>query len=367
MAYEAVDQVIDQITHVPSAMERPAAAVFLVAATVTSLAYEKWLQHRTTYDYRKKNGDPANLEDYSVESGNPALLEDAINDVTGESVGKKVLDSTWHRLGSRILMASGFALGIGSLIANPTFESSVANRAANVSVVLDASTSMLQSKDLGSSSTRYEASRESLASTDFQGRMAVSIFGKDNFVGVQLSPDWKSQLESDKLRELKSDPNGNPPFDANGGILAETVALGESLLPLSGTVENQRDGTLVIVTDGTVDSKPEELAAQAQALKQQGTHVEVIVTGTPKGSYTLEGSSQPVPSGTNTDLMNAFGSENVTVADTADKVTDSIHSVIHASGTEPHRHSWYPLAAAGALVAFWGWIRGGKQSARNVV
>ncbi len=345
MAYEAINQALDQVSTLPGAFEHPATAAAVIAAGAGIYTYEH-LRFRHTQT------------EYGVAFSNPALLKRSAEDITGKPVGDKLAEHTWSRLGSRLLMIGGLSIAAAAQIAHPTYETTTANTDANVAVVLDGSFAMDQTSDLGDKTTRYQAAVEGLKKADYHGKMAVVEFGANNVLAIPLSADWHQQTQ------LLAEPAVN----GNGGQLEAAVESAARLLPvtLANNTEAHHTGTVVVVSDGILENTPQQLSDEAKVLQDQGVNVRVIVPGTPDGSY-KERDNRAVSSSIKPEVFQAFGKDNVTIASTHAEVTDAVKKAVADSGRTKRRKDWNVPLFAGAAFFVGGLIRDGRQRVRKVI
>lgn len=334
----AAQQLFEQVQHLPS-IETPAALVGSLAVA-SGAAAMTWRRHGQS------------SEAFAVHSTNPALLEETI-----VAVGGNVVDANRatrpRRLAGGLMSLIGLGLLVGAYAANPTYETSAADSAANTIVLLDTSSSM-DTQDLGQPNvSRLQAAVDGLEATTFNGKLGVVEFAATTKTRVPLTE--QKDLDMPDLTKRSVDPNG--------GKLAE--ALQDSIDLLPGQVKKDksisRNGTVTVITDGTVESTKQEIK---ELVADNDVDIRVIVTGTPEGTYNQAG--QTVNSGIQPELFGSLG-DNVTIAATAEDVSDAIQETIKDSSTTKQEQDWQILDGIGVLMLAAGIARVNWQMATKKV
>lgn len=341
-------EIIEQAQHMPS-IEKPVAfAGSMAVASLTSAA--TWIRHGRT------------SEAFAVHSTNPPLLEQTIVAVDG-SVAKANRIGRPRRLTGGLMSLVGFGMLVGSQTGQFTYETEEANSAASSVVLLDTSFSM-DTQDLGQPGlSRLQAAVDGLEHATFAGNLGVVDFAQTHSVRIPLSKQWESQANSLASRPI--DPKtGDFVVNPNGGNLVNALERSIELLPGQISGEDQsisRDGTIMVVTDGTEATDPEQVS---ELLANNDVDVSVIVTGTPEGTYVRAGSR--VDSGIRPELFESI-SDNVTVAGTPEEISAAIEETIEESGTTRQEHDWQLVDGLGLVLLGAGIARVNHQLATKKV
>ncbi len=320
---ELIDQLIQSAEHFPQGLGNPLAAAGSLVAMGVVLAAE-----RTTFDH---TGDK-----FAVQFPNPALLERAV--IPDEAKNRRA------RLAGTLAMTAGAGFVALQLLGQPTYESTELNHEASVVVVRDVSFSMINTKDLGVS--RSAAVGTGLREASYAGRLSViqSAAGAPRVV-LPLGSNWKTRLDS--AEKIQVDPNG--------GQMVPAIDLAESLLPLSN--HGKPEGTIVILSDGSIDQSPANVAVVAQRLKHDGVAVKVVVPGTTNGEYKLSVTSQLVPAKASAEVFAAFGANNIVEAKDAKSVVKAVKNALVDAGTTRKQHPWEIPGAIGIALFGGGLVR----------
>ncbi len=330
-------QLIESAQHLPRDAENPLGGAAALLATGIALTAMRLGFNRTD-------------EAYAAEFPNPALLEKSItpDDRANRSA----------RLGAAVLEVAGVGLIAASLIGHPTYSTSKVNSQANVIVVDDVSNSMRFTRDLGQSgASRSEAVTAGIDSVSYTGKLGVIQVAANHNVAVPLSQDWRTQ----KARIAKLS------VDANGGQLTPALQLAESLLPLSRKVAGGHEGTVVLISDGTVDDSGNSIANEASTMTRDGVKLKVIVPGTANGTYKLNVNAPPADSGVQPQLFNGVGANNISQPQTAEAVTSDVRQQIEDAGSVGEQHPWLPAVAFGIAMGAVGLFRNVRQRASRKV
>lgn len=330
-------QTIESLSHLPQNLEHPVAAVGALALTGLAMSSQTVLFKRTE--------DKHSIDNYG---GQALMAETLIPD------GKRNRRS---RLLPPRLELVGLGLVAAALVGHPTYETTLLNNQANVIIVDDMSTSMLRTHDLlGSTLTREAAVQQGIAATNYRGSLAVVQAAANSKVVLPLTKNWRSQ------EALLNQPQ----VDENGGQLVAAIDLAASLLPVEKGSTN-RNGNIVILSDGAIDDSTVALSHEAQKLRGEGVGLKVVVPGTTGGSYSLSNATQQVASGANAGRFAGFGASNIAEAQSAQAVINEVKAAIDAAGTSTERLPWYPPLAIGALLAAAGILIDQIQRTRRVV
>jgi hypothetical protein len=160
-----------------------------------------------------------------------------------------------------------------------------------------------------------------------------------------LTKDWKSHLN--QAEKLQVDPNGVHIVDA--------IDRAASLLPRNA--QGKREGTVVLLSDGTISESQSDIATEASKLTQEGVRLKAIVPGTPGGTYTSRISHRAVPAAAESQAFSSFGAQNVIEAKDAATVRSAIAQEIADAGTSHERHPSYLIGMLGGLAFAYGFGR----------
>lgn len=321
---------IEAVQHVPLDVERPMLAAAALAVAGAGL-YAK---------HYHSNTDPKGAIDFR---GNQRQLADSRIGTAADT--DKILFSPVKQV--------AIGLGIAALqLAQPTYEATYPDAEAEVMVVADVSSSMVFTSDLGSGeATRYGAAVEGLKESDFQGSLGfIQTAGSTQIMSKPIK-DWRAQVASIEL----------PNIDPNGGQFIPALEQAATLFTEDPETK-LRNGTIVVVSDGTVNESREQINAQADKLEEMGLTVRVVVPGTNDGEYTLPQTTQQTKAGIKPDSFAAFG-DSVTRADTVEEVKEAVSQDITAAGTRREKENWpVPLVLGSAI----GLVGIGRLLKRNI-
>lgn len=327
-------QLIESTTHLPGGLEHPIETVGVLAGTA-ALYLGGSLRYSMT--------EEAAAMPYS----NAALLE------------KQVLPSRSQarrdRLAPMLAELAGAGLLAAQFLGHPTYESSIADTHANVIAIEDVSFSMAQTHDLGSDAvTRDQAVATALGEVPYKGSLGVIQTAASTKVTVPLNKDWLSYKAA----------LGKDSVDPNGGQLVQAMDLAGSLLAQAGA---KHEGTIVVVSDGTVDDSPEAINSEVAKLKKEGITLKAVVIGTAEGTYNLANSKQQVSSAVQPDRFDGFGSDNVVQVKTIQAVNAEMDKLIHDAGTNHEKHTWPGLGILGGVLFATGFIKDKLQRTGRTV
>lgn len=309
---------IEAVQHVPMDVERPVLAAAALAVAGAGL-YAK---------HYHSNTDPKGAIDFR---GNQKQLQDS-------RIGTAV--NTDKMLFSPVKQVA-LGLGIAALqLAQPTYEATYPDAEAEVMVVADVSSSMVFTSDLGSDKMpRYGAAVEGIKESDFQGSLGfIQTAGSTQIISKPIK-DWRAQVTSIEL----------PKVDTNGGQLIPALEQAATLFTEDPETK-LRNGTIVVLSDGSVNETREQIAAQADELEDMGLTVRVVVPGTNDGEYTLPQTTQTTKAATKPDSFAAFG-DSVVKAATVEEVKEAVSEDITAAGTRREKEDWpVPVVLGGAIA-----------------
>ncbi len=340
----SVQEVVEQIQHFPS-VENPLALAGSLAVATTA-AVVTWRRHGQS------------SEAFAMHSTNPELLEQTIIAVDGADTDIKK-SARSHRLSGGLMSLIGLGMLVGAQLAHPTYETEHANSNANTILLLDTSSSM-DTADLGQPGvSRLQSSANAIATTSFKGKLGVVEFAAANKTRVTLSQ--KENQTMPNLAERTVDPNG--------GNLVEALQASIDLLPSHSAKDNKgkdekisRDGTVTIITDGTVDSSKKEIKDLVTA---NDVDLNVIVTGTPEGTY--EKAGQSVSSAIQPDLFSPIGKDNITIASTQAEISKAVHETVKDASTNRQEHDWQIANGVALILLASGIVRVNWQTATKKV
>ena len=327
-------QIIESAAQYPTGLEHPiTTAVSLAAAAgVTAVGM---LRYQTVQ------------EAHAVQFSNPLLQEATDGRVQRQAKRDRMVPLAAELFGAGLLAAQFFG--------HPTYETTEANTRANVVVLEDASTSMVRTQDVGTPGlSRFVAVNQALRTADYEGRLGVVQAAANTTTLFNLTTDWRSHSGELTTQAVNS----------NGGNLVDGLSTASQLLPQVG---KSHEGTIVVISDGTVDSSSQKLADKAKELKSEGIAVKVVVPGTATGTYTLKDSKIPVAAGANAARFDGFGPANVVETKTAQELTTTIHELVHDAGTSHKKHNWYVPLGLGVLIGGYGFIKDKLQRVNRVM
>lgn len=316
----------------PNSAEHPYLAIGVLGLTAVAMALE-----RRTYD-RTPDQDAAI-------ASNPALVDHAatlagIKRDPAQRAKEVRRQRLWPTMGATFgagVIAFGVAGGFSD-------ETKVSDTDGKSVAVLDSSYSMRHAADLGSDQTRYGAAVEGLRESGHRGRVAVMDSGTRALIRIPMGAGWREHLID--LRRQAVDPSQ--------GQLAEAIGDAISELPITRDEkgETNRTGSVLVVSDGSIDSEPEEISEVAARARNIGVNINVVVPGTSTGSYRVDGSA-PIPSRVQPQAFSAFGNENVKLASNEEEVKQAVEaSLAEGTSTETERTGWkLPLWLGGIITA----------------
>jgi hypothetical protein len=320
---EIIQPLIDSLAHLPLNMDHPLSGVGSIVVAGAAI-----LAERTVFNHTD--------DSWAAQFPNPALLEQSI-----KPDADKVRRA---RLAPAMAVTAGLGALAFQLLGNPTYESTSLNHAANVVVVADASLSMLNTKDVGTAQlTRFTAAKTALQEASYPGNLGIVQSGASVRVVAPLGSDKNTLAQAEK-----------PQVDPNGGNMVQAINTAASLLPIKN---GKHEGSLLVISDGTIDDTAPEITAAATAIKQSGISIKVVVPGTAQGKYQLGVNPQQIPSGASPDVFAGLGANNVIEAKDAPSITKAIQETLVDAGTNHENHPWYVPGMIGALLLGGGMAR----------
>ncbi len=330
------NQVVEQFTQIPGvSLEHPYEAVGILVATAAAMTGVHLRYNHTE-------------EQVVVDLPNAGLLQ-----TVATRTPRQIRRS---RLGPTQNLLLGTGLAAAALAGHPTFESASSTSNATAIVVEDVSYSMGRTSDLGRpNASRKAVAEQAVETTTFPGSLGVIHAAPDKQppqVAVSPSPTWRKHTA--EIAKLDVDPNGS--------VLQPALQLAESLLPPSKKTAGGHEGTVLIISDGTVDDAPEALGKQIATMLHSGLKVKVIVPGTTAGTFAINPTAPIKSSEVKPQVFAGAGVQNVEQAQTADEVTTAVHQELTAASNTTSKHNWeLPLLAGLATFA-----AGLARTARNV-
>jgi hypothetical protein len=309
----------DSVTHIPEDVNPIGVAAGLAVAAVGIYGARK------TFDNAS--------EQFELQFNNPALLEKA-NEAVGGDDGKR----------NRLRPATAFAISAGALamhfIGSPSSTESKTDDSAAVAAVVDVSYSMTRTQDMDGQS-RLDAVLDALSSNDYSGKLSVITAAKTAKLAVPLSEksDWESKLTTELLESVNS----------NGGDIAAGIQLAADTLP-------NKSGTVLVVSDGTIDQNVREISLLSDKLIDQGIDLQVVVPGTSEGTYTLSAGGSPVEVGVEPDVFKNEG-VNVVSADSTEKLQSDISETVENATSTSRNQSWPGFLLLGGVAGLYGAAR----------
>jgi|GEM_PF-6936032 len=291
----------------------------------------------STADYYRK---PKTSEDGLI-GADPVALE-----AMGEVKDRRFSEHRKRWSGLLTIAAGVSLLSVNGL--EPTLEYETTVPGVESQFVLDGSYSMALTSDMAGL-TRFEAAQSaingSLESFLPDQKAGLVLFGANAEAVAPLSTSHLVLSEGFSNIGL---------IDANGADLTTAIDLASNLLVGS---ENAGSDTLFVITDGTVDDAGSSVARLNQ-LAEDGTNVEVIVTGTEEGSYTRTSfDSVPIDSSIRPDAFENQENISLNTAQTSDEIQAVINDVTKRETQDTERRSTDLFTIAGITLITAGAIK----------
>jgi hypothetical protein len=291
--------------------------------------------------------------DKSVE---PIALQVANADQLAASVTESPKEIKKIRLQPVRRMLLGGSLVTIGLASGFTYNTTQIDKHTDEAVVVGTTGSERYTQDVNESGvSRYDAVQKGISTANYHGNLGIIQSGADSKITLNLTTHWKSR--SAQALKPQVDPNGNGMDPVK---LTPSINLAESLLQ-PGKKVGEHTGTILIVSDGTVDDSPAEIAATASKLHKEGVKVEVVVPGTSNGTYKLKGINREISSKANPGMFDSFGADSVVQAKSAQEIEQAIRHEVADADTSNHKNPWYNLDVIGAAImglALWkGWMQ----------
>ncbi|MDB5185194.1 MAG: hypothetical protein JWN38_1002 [Candidatus Saccharibacteria bacterium] len=270
---------------------------------------------------------------------------------------KPVIGNRKQRMLPVALGVTGAAIGLAAHVTKPDYEVTVANPNAAVVVVDDVSSSMRYTGDIGGMS-RDAAVEQGIYSANYAGSLGVVAAGANSVVLSSPTRQWQPNRAA--LQAAVDDAHNDSPtyISPVGDSLSQAIHDASDILP-KNPLTHQGEGTLLIVSDGTLQASTSEVGKEAAELKAAGIKTEVLVVGSSNKNitYTTPDTNDPQSSYVKPETFSAFS--NVTTAASMNDVQHAIHSQIESAGRQEEERDYpyieeagFALAALGAAAAF---------------
>lgn len=312
---------VDAITHVPTGMEHPVLTGFAVAAVVGG----GYLAQQYMSSHRHEQGA------VDVRRNQAAILASQIG--TAKETDKQ-----------RFSPVAKTFIGLGFLalqfVGQPTYETTVPNPNAETVVVADVSNSMYYGHDVGGTAkdTRSSVAIDALKQSQYTGLLGFVQTASTNKIISKPVKNWRPLIK--EFGSAQVDPNGGqliPALDRASSLLSENPAT------------HKRDGTILVISDGTINESAADLTTEAAKLQKAGITLRVVVPGTANGGYRLPGTTTQVLAGAEPGRFNGFGSD-VRAATNVGAINQAVQSQLESAGKSHERHGWPVPGELGALA-----------------
>ncbi|MDL2341826.1 MAG: VWA domain-containing protein [Patescibacteria group bacterium] len=320
---QTYETIIEAVQHVPTDVHNPIATGLAVAAVAgvgfLTKQYHTATNERGAYDARG-NGDQIRASLIGYEAKNNK-----------------------YRFAPVKKIAAGLGLVAVQYIAQPGYQSSYADAGAEAMVVADASSSMIFTHDLGQAKlSRYDAAVKAIEQADFKGKLGFiepAIDAKSPATVISKpAQNWRALAP--KLQKPVVSPNGAqlvPAMEQAAALLTEDPKT------------HKRDGTLVVISDGTVNESASDISEEITKLRRSGVTVRVVVPGTTSGTYRLPQTVKQSKAGVTPGVF-AAASDNLRLATDSQAVTAAVQAEIKTAGTGHEHHDWPIPGALGVLA-----------------
>ena len=327
---------IESFQHLPTSVERPVAAAAVVGATALALVYERWQYNRSE-------------EKFAVQFPNPSLLEASIQ--PNQKANRRA------RLAAPLVMTIGGGMLAAYGVAGVHYSSEVTNHDAAVVVVEDVSNSMLLTKDVGDGQTsRLDAVNAGIREAAFDGRLGIIQSAADSRATMPISRDWRPRVEKAQK------PHINP----NGGLTHAAIEDAVSILPTTRT--GRHEGTVLVLSDGSIESTAKDLAESANEVKKSGAQIKIIVPGSTTGEYNLPGSTVKAAAGANGDkFAAAYGDDNVVAVNGIADIKQAVQAQLTDASKRDKEQPWRVPLVAGAVVLAAGVLKSIRLGYKRMV
>lgn len=314
---------IEAVQHLPTEMENPVMSG-VVAGVIVGAGYIAKQHHLRTHE---KGAYDA--------SGNGELI-------SASQIGTEKRTARQRFSPAMQLFIGATLVGV-HFVAQPTYEATFPDAEAEVMVVSDVSSSMVFTEDLGKNGvSRYEAAVLGIQRSEYQGSLGIAQTGARTQIISKQTTGWRSVAASIDV----------PKVDSNGGALLPALEQAATLFTQDQETE-KRNGTIVIISDGTVNETREQITAKMAELEDEGLTVRAVVPGTSDGTYTLPQTTKRTTAGTKPDIFASLG-KNVKTAKTVEDVIKTVKEEIKSAGTRRERKDWPILGLLGSGIAALG-------------
>ena len=312
------EPIVEAFTHVPTDMAHP----WLSAAAVAAIAGAGYLGR----DYMSRANEQG-----AVDFRRNATALQASQIGTEKATDKQ-------RRAPAALALAGLALAAVQ-IGQPFYNVSLPNPNSEVAVVADVSNSMYYGHDVGSpKDTRYSAAIDALKQSKYQGWLGFVQTANSNKIITKPVKNWQPLVKE----------FAKPQVDPNGGQLIPALERASQVLS-EDPHTHQRSGTILVISDGTVNESAQDLTTEASKLQKTGITLRVVVPGTPDGGYILPGTTQTIKAGAAADRFDGFGAHVYRATNVA-AINQAVQSQLEASGITREHRNWPVPGALGALA-----------------
>jgi Mg-chelatase subunit ChlD len=339
---EQITSFISEQIAIPDHLQFP-----LVAATAAVpfgyLAFNTWR-------FNKNN------EEQAFAPSNPDLVNATLVDV------EPTTRSRWQRWGASALGATGMSL-LTVQAAHPSFDVEVENPKAKTVIITDHSFSMRLTQDItavdGTVLTRRSALDNALSELPGQnsisGELGIVNFAETPSIISPLTNNWEPVLR-DFAASCEIPTNQVSP---NGSDLVSAVDLAADMFPSDQTESK----AMVIVTDGII-LRPGDAEEISQSLEERGITAEMILVGTPDGTYKVSEASSSTGSGVSTDIAKIIDEDPTVVASQAE-LEDALRAHTEDLSRDTLQKKWYLPGILGGVLTGWSFARFNKQLRRR--
>jgi hypothetical protein len=345
-AQQIVETAFNSLQHMPNGVENPIEGVAAVIAAGVGFNIYRGRFERSDEKYFADAADPANLEQ-SLESVQSLKTKvDGIDQIKSDYVGRK--ESYYKPMAA---FMAGVALMGAGLFGRPTYSTNRINNEAHVAVVEDVTDSMAYTRDLGRINgkqlTRDQAVNQGIKDANYDGNLAVIQVGANSSVrnSIPMSQNWRSHTSA--LNKIVVNENSS-----DQQLIMPALSTAEGELPLAGKGNNTsfHEGTIDLISDGTIDDTNSSVVAEAKQLARDGVKVNVVIPGKGTASFNLQGGHYT--SGVET--ANLPGFKNYQQPETAKAVINDVKDSINDAGREQHNQPWTILEDIGGVLLIGG-------------
>ena len=341
---QTLDFVTQSINHLPEHIANPVGLAASVAVAGAYIAFEWW------------RFNPDRQSGLAHEAANPGAVRKAVIDVESVTDGSSKLYDRWYRIGSRLLIAAGVGLFVGTLLGKPEYNSPESSGSSKTAVVLESAGSMIYTHDTAQGPSRFNLAVDGIIGSGYQGKMAVEQFGvNDNLSQPLISFDPKTI-------KMNVTPGLVNPYGAN---LVPAMIAGANALEGSHAISSH--DTEIIISDGLVEDSPQSIAAEANYLDKKGIHTEVIVVGSKNSQYIDSVGASPYSAAPKYTSFADMNQQDVFRVNNANQISHEIGRIVSQADKTPISKPWYPAYIPGILLGAAGFIKDGMQRFKKYV